>query len=339
MWTFLMCLLAAAPAPSVTDSPAAAPSVKQAVIEKFIASRQADSQTADELKTRAIAATREAAAKATTAQEAITAGLKILSPEFDAGLKKLAAEECANARLQLTPLTTSADPWLAAESQLFLARALMGESRYEEALPVLKQLIDTHADQTVRLGEAWFLRGKLEAGALKREEATASLKKFLREFPSEPGRMQGEARATLVDLEEAESDLLTDIHTKMNFSERRLTLTDSGRKTQEVQNDVVALLDEMIEELEKKSGNCKGCKGCCSKPGGSGMGGAAPGMSSGNSQASQITERDAPRTPWVDLTERQNDPSVFNAAKSRVPVQYRGLVEQYYQSFGESREK
>jgi hypothetical protein len=62
-------------------------------------------------------------------------------------------------------------------------------------------------------------------------------------------------------------------------------------------------------------------------------------MSSGTSQPSQITERDAPRTPWVDLTERQNDPSVFNAAKSRVPVQYRGLVEQYYQSFGESREK
>ncbi len=335
MLTFLMCLLAA----PVPVSPTAVAPAKETVIERFIASRETDSSVADDLKAKAIAATREAAKKPDTRQEAITSGLKILSPEFDAALKKLGAQEAAEAARMLTPLATSADPWLAAEAQLFQSRAMMVEGRYEEALPIVSAFIETRGATTVRLGEAWFLKGKLEAGALKREEATASLKKFLREFAGEPGRMQGEARATLVDLEEAESDLLTDIHTKMSFSERRLTLEDSGRRTQEVQDDVVALLDEMIEELEKKCGNCKGCKGSCSKPGGSGMGGAAPGMSSGSSQPSQITERDAPRTPWVDLTERQNDPSVFNAAKSRVPVQYRGLLEQYYQSFGDSREK
>ncbi|QDT56835.1 hypothetical protein Pan44_48950 [Caulifigura coniformis] len=335
MLTFLMCLLVA-PAPA---NRVVAPDAKSTVIERFIESRQADSSIAEEVKSRALSAAREAAGNPETRQEAITAGLKILSPEFEAGLKKLAAEEATDAGKLLAPLTGAADPWLAAEAQLFLARAMMVEGRYEDALPIVAAFIETHGDTTVRLGEAWFLKGKLEAGALKRDEATGSLKKFLRDFPGEPGRMQGEARATLVDLEEAESDLLTDIHTKMNFSERRLSLEDSGRRTQEVQEDVVALLDEMIEELEKKCGNCKGCKGSCSKPGGSGMGGSAPGMSSGSSQASQITERDAPRTPWVDLTERQNDPSVFNAAKSRVPVQYRGLVEQYYQSFGETQTK
>ena len=336
MWTFLMCLLAA-PAPATP--PTGALSVKEAVVERFIASRETDSSVDGELKSKAIATVREAAKDEKTRQEAITAGLKLLSPQFDAALKKLAAEEASEARQLLTPLAQSKDPWLAAEAELFLARAMMVEGRFEEALPVVDGLIKSHSAETVRLGEAWFLKGKLEAGALQRDEATASLKKFLREFPGEPGRMQGEARATLADLEEAESDLLSDIHTKMNFSERRLTLADSGRQTQKVQDDVVALLDEMIEELEKKSSNCKGCKGSCSKPGGGGQGGAAPGMSSGTSQASQITERNAPRTPWVDLTERQNDPSVFNAAKSRVPVQYRGLVEQYYQSFGESRDK
>jgi tetratricopeptide (TPR) repeat protein len=335
MLTFLMCLLVA-PAPASPDAVAPA---KESVVERFIASREADSSVADDLKEKAISAAREASKSADTRQDAITTALKILSPEFDAALKKLAAEEAADAGKLLAPLTNSADPWLAAEAQLFQSRAMMVQGKFEEALPIVSAFIESKSATTVRLGEAWFLKGKLEAGALNREEAKVSLKKFLREFPGEPGRMQGEARATLVDLEEAESDLLTDIHTKMSFSERRLTLEDSGRKTQEVQDDVVALLDEMIEELEKKCGNCKGCKGSCSKPGGSGMGGAAPGMSSGNSQPSQITERDAPRTPWVDLTERQNDPSVFNAAKSRVPVQYRGLLEQYYQSFGDSREK
>ena len=334
MWMFVMCLLAAPAAPA-----AVAPPEKQLVIEQFLASRNADSAVADDIRDRAIEAVREAARDTATRHEAITTGLKILSPEFDAALKKLAAEEAADARLLLTPLMSSTDRFLAAEARLFAARAMMVEGRFEDALPVLSEMINSYPSDTVRLGEAWFLKGKLEAGTLQREQAITSLKKFLREFPGEPGRMQGEARVTLMDLEEAESDLLTDIHTKMNFSERRLTLADSGRQTQAVQEDVVAMLDEMIEELEKKASSCNGCKGSCSKPGGSGMGGAAPGMSSGNSQPSQITERDAPRTPWVDLTERQNDPSVFNAAKSRVPVQYRGLVEQYYQSFGESREK
>ena len=48
------------------------------------------------------------------------------------------------------------------------------------ALPIVAAFIETRGTTTVRLGEAWFLKGKLEAGALKREEATASLKKFLR---------------------------------------------------------------------------------------------------------------------------------------------------------------
>jgi tetratricopeptide (TPR) repeat protein len=332
MLTFVMCLLMA-------PAPASVPPVADGVFERFVASRQTDSSVSDELREKAIRAAREAAGGAETRHEAITAALKVLSPELDAALKKLASEEAAAAAQLLTPLAKSPDAYLAAEAQLFLARSLMVQERYEDALPILTALIETHSGDTVRVGEAWFLKGKLEAGALKRDAAAASLKKFLNDFPGEPRRMQGEARATLIDLEEAESDLLTDIHTKMNYSGRRLSLEDSSQETQVVQDDVVALLTEMIDELEKKAGSCKGCKGSCSKPGGGGMGGAAPGMSSGNSQASQITERDAPRTPWVDLTERQNDPSVFNAAKTRVPVQYRGLVEQYYQSFGESREK
>lgn len=333
MLTFLTCLLLA-PAPA-----SALPSPVQGVAERFIASRESDSALPEDLRTKVISAARAALASKETQHEAITAGLKIQSADFDAALKKLAAEEASDAAALLTPLTVSKDAFLAAEAELFLARSLMMQNRFEDALPILSTMIAVHSADSLRIGEAWFLKGKLEAGLLKREAAKASLKKFLTDFPQEPGRMLGEARATLVDLEEAESDLLTDIHTKMKFSSRRLTLADSSKETQDVQDDVVASLTEMIDELEKKSGNCKGCKGACSKPGGSGMGGAAPGMSSGTSQPSQITERDAPRTPWVNLSERQNDPSVFNAAKTRVPVQYRGLVEQYYQSFGETRDK
>ena len=87
MLTFLMCLLMA-PAPV---SPADVAPTKEGVIERFIASRENDSSIADDLKTKAIAATREAAKKQDARQEAITSGLKILSPEFDAALKTATA--------------------------------------------------------------------------------------------------------------------------------------------------------------------------------------------------------------------------------------------------------
>jgi len=123
MLTFLMCLLAA-PAPV---SPASAVPSKESVVAEFIASRETDLTIPDDLKASAIAAAREASANPETRQDAITSALKILSPEFDAALKKLAAEEAVEAGRQLTPLTTSPDPWLAAEAQLFLSRSLMVE--------------------------------------------------------------------------------------------------------------------------------------------------------------------------------------------------------------------
>src|SRR5436189_715047 len=173
MLTFLMCLLMA---PAPVSRADVAPG-KETVIERFIAARESDSAIADDLKSKAIAATREAAKKQDARQEAITTGLKILSPEFDAALKKLGAQDAAEAAKLLAPLAKSADPWLAAEAQLFQSRAMMVEGRYEEALPIVSALIETKGSTTVRVGEAWFLKGKLEAGALKREEATASLKK------------------------------------------------------------------------------------------------------------------------------------------------------------------
>jgi hypothetical protein len=62
-------------------------------------------------------------------------------------------------------------------------------------------------------------------------------------------------------------------------------------------------------------------------------------MSSGTSQEARITERDGPRTPWVDLSQRHEDPTAFNAAKSRFPLQYKDLVEQYYRSFQDNAGK
>ena len=40
----------------------------------------------------------------------------------------------------------------------------------------------------------------------------------------------------------------------MDVSRRQLVKADSGKKTQNVQDEVVAMLSELIDEMEKKGG-------------------------------------------------------------------------------------
>jgi len=308
----------------------------KSAVDRFLDRCRSDAQLDQATRQTVIDSVEAARRDPATADEAITAGLKLLSPDFANALSELANERSAEAAALLSPLTESPDSFLAAEARLFLARAMIQQQRFEDAILPLTELTDHRSADTARAAEAWYLRGKSEAAALNREAALADLHRFLKVYPEAPARMRREAQATLVDLDEAAANLLVDIHDKMNFSGRRLGLEDSGKRTQEVQDDVVALLTEMIEELEKKCGNCKGCKCSGSKPGGSGMGGKSPGMSSGSSQASKITERDGPRTPWVDLGQRYDDPTAFSASKTRIPLQYKNLVEQYYRSFQDS---
>jgi tetratricopeptide (TPR) repeat protein len=308
------------------------------VVQRLIAHLKEDASISDEARTAALQ-------KLTAAQNddgqipaALSAALSAVSTEYAAGLQALADEEFAAARTKFESLVDAANPFLSADARFLLARAELAEERHEQALAQLVDLLDQRGDDTVRQAEAWFLRGESAAAVLNRSQARRALKRFLRNYPTAPERERTRAEVLLADLDEAEFDLLTDIHAKMNYSRRQLHLTETGRQTQEVQDDVVALLTELIDELEKKSGNCKGCKCSGSKPGGSGQGGAAPGNSSGGSQSTRITERTGPRSAWVDLSQRVDDPKAFNAAKETLPLQYRALIEQYYRSFQQTED-
>jgi tetratricopeptide (TPR) repeat protein len=306
----------------------------RAVVERLIQHLRDDADLTDDTRAKAIQKLTAARNDDGQIPTAMAAALALISPEYAAGLQALADEDFPKARVQFQTLLEAANPFLSADARFLAARAEIAEERHEAALGHLVDLLDKHGDDTVRQSEAWFLRGQAAAQVLNRSQARRALKRFLRNYPSAPERDRGRAETLLADLEEAEFDLLTDIHAKMNYSRRQLHLTETGRQTQEVQEEVVALLTELIEELEKKCGNCQGCNSCNGgKPGGSGQGGAAPGNSSGGSQSTRITERTGPRSAWVDLSQRVDDPKAFNAAKETLPLQYRALIEQYYRSF------
>lgn len=322
----------------VASAATAEDATPQAVVQRLIGHLKADASIGDDARAAALQKLSAAQNDDSQIPAAVSAALSAVSTEYAAGLQALADEEFDVARTKFESLVDAANPYLSADARFLLARAELAEERHEQALAHLVDLLDQRGDDTVRQAEAWFLRGESAAAVLNRSQARRALKRFLRNYPTAPDRERTRAEALLADLDEAEFDLLTDIHAKMNYSRRQLHLTETGRHTQDVQDDVVALLTELIDELEKKSGNCKGCKCSGSKPGGSGQGGAAPGNSSGGSQSTRITERTGPRSAWVDLSQRVEDPKAFNAAKETLPLQYRALIEQYYRSFQQTED-
>lgn len=302
------------------------------VIDAFLKHVEANSSLTPDVRTKVTAAVEKYRHDPQTGSAAIMAGLREASPDFANATQALANSQWEEGLKTLAALEASTDPFLKAEAQFMAGRTLAQRERFEEAASRLR-LIETQQAHSLRLAEAALLSAKCLQGQLKYREAAAAYQQFLAEHPEANKRLRKEAEAALIDLEDIESDLLPQIHSKMNFSRRRLGLEDSGKHTQEVQEEVVALLTEMIEELEKKSGSCKGCKCSGGKKPGSGGSGASPGQSNVSAGAPQITERDGTKAAWVDLKQRAEDPTAFNAAKKKLPAQYKDLIDQYYRSF------
>ncbi len=279
---------------------------------------------------------------------AITEGLREIYPAFREALRAVSEENLAAAGTALADLTTSPDPYLAADASYFSARVMLLQERYEEALPLLDTIEAKFADKSMRSGEALFLQGVAQAQMLKRKDAIASLERYIEENPNAPERMKIGAWRQLEQLKLIEDGTLSDVFAKMEFSRRRLALEDSGAPTQTEQKKIVAILEQLIKEAEEKECNCKGGgkgkpkPGNGSKPGegeGEGkpsegkQGGKTGGKSNGIDQAAvERLTRKGPNSQWSNLRDKDRE-AVFNALKQKFPGRYKELIEQYYKSF------
>lgn len=274
-----------------------------------------------------------------TAGAAITEALRETCPDFAAALKALSDKDGAGAVSRLRPLAAAENPYLAAESSFFLAKAYVQQDDYEQAVPLLEELVGKHSGHSLRVGEAMFLRGISEMHLLRRIEAMASFAAFLQDNPNASAPILAAARQNLELLEQLELGSLEDIHDQTQYSERRLSLERSGKETQEVQDQIVAMLTSLIEQMEKCGGNCSGCSRCQGggKSGG-GQGGATPGISSGTSTAARRVIGGGASTAWADLRNKARQARAFAAMDANFPARYRQLVEQYYRSLQEEAE-
>jgi tetratricopeptide (TPR) repeat protein len=324
------------------------------VIDGFIDSVKSNKELPEDQVQRAVDAAESFKSEDDGRPLAITEGLRELYPAFREALQEMGEENFSGAAAALGSLTESPDPYLAAEASYFLARVQLLEERYEEALPLLNKLETDYADQSMRAGEALFLKGIAQAQMLKRQDAIDSLQRFVDENPSAPERLRIGAERQIQQLKMVAEGTLSDVFVRMDFSRRRLALEDAGEQTQEEQKKIVAILDQLIKEAEEAECNCKGGgKGKGEKQGkageaegegdgaggkGEGQGGNKGGGHKGtDTAAAERLHRGGPQSPWSRIRDKDRDP-VYNAIKEKFPARYEQLIEQYYKSFQEGDE-
>jgi len=270
--------------------------------------------------------------------------LAILYPEFADVLRAFDEARTEQVILQAETLARHADPYVRANAAYFHARALVDDRRFEEAEALLMSATaseDSPSDYTPYAAHLWLLRAYTQARNLRFAEAGDSLRELNRLFPTSPESVRFAVRQLSLEIEQRQSGTLEEVSTLMGYVADRLDAADTTERVRERQRQVVALLDELIQQTEQREQQQSQSAGARSAlppsspprpaeasqaPEGSGRVGDLHGAPAAN-----------PGEMWGRLPPAERE-RVLQSLRERFPSRYRQLVEQYYRSLAEGAE-
>jgi hypothetical protein len=161
---------------------------------------------------------------------------------------------------------------------------------------------------------------------LNKEPGLKSIRQLLDDVAGSPQRYVAVAGLMYEDLKALKDDSLDHISRRMDDIRRRLDLGRAGPKVRKIEDDVVASLDKLIEELEKQAqqqqgGGGGGAQSSSPAPDSNILGGRGPGnvdrRNLGNSSG------------WGDLPPKKREEALQQIGKD-FPSHYREVIEQYF---------
>lgn len=282
-----------------------------------------------------------ASSEAATVEAAVTSALCRLYPDYEAAVRASDDDDLQQARQLLGGLTGAEDRFLAADASFYLARTLMNHERFEEAKQLLDALNGPLVDYSTHRTITQYYQGLAQAGLLQNDEAIKSFMEFLQFNADAPERLRVSAWRQVQQIQAIKKGQMDDIYQRMDFSRRRLEITEPGERTQEEQDNIVKMLKKLISEQEKKEASSSKGKS----------------KSESESQQQQQQARNQPKdqsesqsggnssnpngkfveksydtgnaSPWSRLRDRSRDPA-NTAIKDKLPARYREIVERYY---------
>jgi hypothetical protein len=231
------------------------------------------------------------------------------------------------------------EPFVRNNLRLLLGRWLSQHRYYEESLA---QLGGLQVEDVVDPASLLFYQAVNYHWLLRKADSTKSIAKLFERREELPRRYATMAMLMQADLAMLEDESLEHVSRRMNDITRRLDFGRPGKRTQDVENGVIASLDKIIEELEKQR------QGQGSGSGGDGQGGGGPAggiRSSGPAADSNIAQGKGPgnvdrkkigsQSGWGDLPAKEREEALQQIGKD-FPSHYRDIIESYFRKIAES---
>lgn len=209
--------------------------------------------------------------------------------------------------------------------RLFYARWLAQHDLYDEALQQVEGLT---ADDVVDPASLLFYQSVAYHRMLDKEKCLPAIAKLLEREESIPRRYSTLARLMEADLRPLKTDSLDEVARLMDDIRRRLDLGRAGKKVRTQEDEVIAKLDKMIEEMEKQQ----------PPPGGGGgaAGGANPSSPmqdsnpGGGTGPGDVDRRRLDReAEWGDLPQKDRQEALQQISRD-LPAHYRDVIEEYF---------
>jgi hypothetical protein len=228
---------------------------------------------------------------------------------------------------------------------LAYAKSLSNRRIYEEVLDTLEGV---KPEQVVDPGTLLFHKAVAEHALMKSREANNTIVRLLDDVADAPERYKMVAALMVFDMMTWKDKDLGAIARKMDNIERRLDLSRGGPKTQKLQKEVIARLDELIKEKENQGGGGGGGNG-----GNCPNGGQQPGNTPNNTTQPSGPQNDSnggngsgpgnvdPKRlkeladVWGKLPEKDRAKAMAELTRD-MPPRYREVIEKYFKKLAES---
>lgn len=275
--------------------------------------------------------------------EFLTQGLAVLSPRLREGLDAYDAEAYVQSAAIMRDLSKDANPFVAAHATVYEIKALAQAEQFPEANERIESLgadgNSAVAERTYLAPDIAFLRGFCLLADVRYREAAEALESFLRENVDASPRLVVPAQQMLLELSNRESGGMSDVADLMTSCGRRLKWADGGEGVRSRQQKIVDLLNQLVDDAEKRE------KEQSQSGGGGGSGGSSksgrspsspmqqstlPGGTSAATEALREQRRANPGESWGSMPPGERE-RVLQALRESFPSRYRRLVEQYYE--------
>lgn len=224
------------------------------------------------------------------------------------------------------------DPWVIANLRLLYGKSLSQNRFYDESLV---QFQDLKVDDVVDPASLLFYKSVGLHQLLEKEACLSTVTRLLEQKDNLPRRYASVAELMYSDLKPLKTDSLDEISRMMNNVGRRLGFGRAGKRVRTEEEEILAKLDKMIEELEKQQQQQSGGGG-----GGSSSAPSSPMQDSspaGGRGSGDVANRDlGTGSPWGDLPPRERQETLQDVTKD-LPAHYRQVLEEYFRKLARER--